>query len=77
MIRRDLSPGLLFDIFSVETILHARDPELAHRLACQARAEYRDVLPRLDRAFAHMRRQIEERADALNGTRAGTPASAE
>jgi 2-polyprenyl-3-methyl-5-hydroxy-6-metoxy-1,4-benzoquinol methylase/predicted nucleotidyltransferase len=64
LIRRDLSPTLLFDIFSVETILHARDPERAHRVACQARAEYRDERPRLDRAFERVRRQIEERANA-------------
>src|SRR2546426_1749834 len=51
LIRRELSPGLLFDIFSIETILYARDPEVAHRVACQARAEYRDERPRLERAF--------------------------
>jgi predicted nucleotidyltransferase len=66
LIRRDLSPGLLFDIFSVETILYACDPEAAHRAACQARAEYRDLRPRLERAFARVRQQIEERANALN-----------
>ena len=66
LIRRDLSPGLLFDIFSVETILYARDPERAHRVACQARAEYRDLLPRLERAFRRVQREIEELADALN-----------
>jgi hypothetical protein len=65
LIRRDLSPTLLFDIFRVETILFARDWERAHRVACQARAEYRDLLPRLERAFAQLRRRIEERADAL------------
>ena len=66
LIRRDLSPGLLFDIFSVETILFARAPERAHRIACQARGEYRDLLPRLERAFRRVRQQIEERANALN-----------
>jgi uncharacterized protein len=66
LIRRDLSPGLLFDIFSVETILYARDSERAHRVACQARAEYRDLLPRLERAFRRVKREIEERANALN-----------
>ena|SRR5438552_2785499 len=66
LIRRELSLGLLFDIFSVETILYARDPEVAHRVACQARAEYRDERPRLERAFERVRRQIEEIANALN-----------
>lgn len=65
---RSLAPGLLFDIFAVETILYARDYERAHRVACQARAEYRDVLPRLDRSFERVRRRIEERAHALNRT---------
>lgn len=77
LIQRDLSPGLLFDIFSVETILFARDQERAHRIACQARAEYRDLRPRMDRAFERLRRQIEERADALNRPRAGTAETAE
>lgn len=77
LIQRELSPGLLFDIFSVETILFARDQERAHRIACQARAEYRDLRPRMDRAFERLRRQIEERADALNGSGAGTAAAAE
>jgi predicted nucleotidyltransferase len=66
MIRRDLSPALLFDIFSVETILFARDPEVVHRVACQPRAEYRDERPRLERAFERVRGQIEELANALN-----------
>jgi predicted nucleotidyltransferase len=65
LIRRELSPGLLFDMFRVETILFARDRERAHRVACQARAEYRDLRPRLDRIFARVRRQIKEHADAL------------
>lgn len=68
LIRRELSPTLLFDIFRIETILFARDWEQAHRVACQARAEYRDLLPRLERAFARVKRRIEERADALNGS---------
>jgi predicted nucleotidyltransferase len=67
-IRRDLSPGLLFDIFRVQTILYARDWERAHRVACQARAEYRDLRPRLDRIFARVRREIKEHADALKRT---------
>ena len=66
LIRRELSPALLFDIFSVETILYACDLEVAHRVACRARAEYREELPRLERAFQRTRQQIEERADALN-----------
>ena len=41
----------LFDLFRVETILFARDLEQAHLVACRARAEYRDELPRLDRIF--------------------------
>jgi predicted nucleotidyltransferase len=61
-----LSPGLLFDIFAVETILYARDYERAHQVACRARAEYREVLPRLDRSFERVRQRIEERAHALN-----------
>jgi predicted nucleotidyltransferase len=61
-----LSPGLLFDIFAVETILYARDYEQAHARACRARAEYRDLLPRRERAFERLRRRIEERANALN-----------
>jgi uncharacterized protein len=66
MIRRELSLGLLFDIFSVETILYARDPERAHRVACQARALYRDERPRLERAFERVRKEIAERANALD-----------
>jgi hypothetical protein len=66
LIRRDLSPGLLFDIFSVETILYAGDPDRAHRAACQARAEYRELRPRLERAFRRVQQEIEERADALD-----------
>jgi predicted nucleotidyltransferase len=66
LIRRDLSPALLFAVFAVETLLWARDPEQAHRVACRARAEYRDLRPRLERAFERVRRRIEERADALN-----------
>jgi predicted nucleotidyltransferase len=65
LIRPDLSPGLLFDIFAVETILFARDWERAHQVACRARAEYRDLLPRLDRRFERVRRRIKEHADAL------------
>ena len=66
LIRRELSPALLFDIFSVETILYAGDWETAHRVACQARAEYRDLRPRLERAFQRTRPQIEDLANALN-----------
>ena len=66
LIRRELSPALLFDIFSVETILYALDWEAAHRVACQARAEYRDERPRMERAFERTRRQIEDLANALN-----------
>jgi predicted nucleotidyltransferase len=62
----DLSPGLLFDIFVVETILDARDTEQAHRIACQARNEYRDLLPRLERAFSRVQRRIEEWASAAD-----------
>jgi len=65
LIRPDLSPSLLFDIFRVETILFAHDGDHAHRVACQARAEYRDLRPRLDRIFARVRREIKEHADAL------------
>jgi predicted nucleotidyltransferase len=68
LIRRDLSPGLLFDIFRVETILHALDWDRAHRVACQARAEYRELRPRLDRIMARVRQQIKEHADALKRT---------
>jgi hypothetical protein len=50
----------------VETLLYARDPERAHHIACQARAEYRDLLPRLERSFRRVKREIEERADALD-----------
>ena len=54
--------GLLFDVFSVETILWARDSAKAHDLACRARLEYRDELPRLDRArdrlFARIRGSV-------------------
>jgi predicted nucleotidyltransferase len=65
LIRRDLSPGLLFDIFAVETILYARDWERAHHVACQARAEYRDLRPRLDRIFDREYRRIMERANTF------------
>lgn len=64
LIHRDLSPGLLFDIFSIETILYARDLQRAHRVACQARNEYRDLLPRLERGFRRVQRRIEEWARA-------------
>jgi predicted nucleotidyltransferase len=66
LVDRTLPPGLLFDIFAVETILFARDYERTHQVACRARAEYRDVLPRLDRSFEWVRQRIEERAHALN-----------
>lgn len=62
-----IPPGLLFSIFERETILFARvarDPERAHRFACSARAEYRDLLPRRERAWERLRRRIEERAGA-------------
>jgi predicted nucleotidyltransferase len=68
LIDRNLAPGLLFDVFAIETILYACDYERAHQVACRARAEYRDVLPRLDRSFARVRRRIQERANALNRT---------
>jgi uncharacterized protein len=66
LIHPDLSPGLLFDIFSVETILFARDRARAHRVAGQARNEYRDLLPRLERAFARVRQRLEEWANATD-----------
>ncbi len=66
LIHPDLSPGLLFDIFSVETILFARDRARAHRIACQARNEYRDLLPRLERAFARVQRRLEDWASATD-----------
>lgn len=66
LLHRDLSPGLLFDIFCVETVLYARNIERAHRIACQARNEYRDLLPRLERAFARVQQRIEEWASAAN-----------
>jgi len=56
----DLHPSLLFDIFRIETILFALDRDRAHELACQARREYRDLLPRLERAFRRIRRDIAE-----------------
>ncbi len=62
----DLPPGLLFDIFRVETILFARDPDRAHLVACRARAEYRDLLPRLERQLARTRQRLKEHADALD-----------
>jgi predicted nucleotidyltransferase len=68
LLHPDLSPGLLFDIFSVETILYARDEERARRLACRARSEYRDLLPRLERTFGRVRRRIEEWASAVDGS---------
>jgi predicted nucleotidyltransferase len=70
LVGRDLHPGLLFDIFVVETILWARDEGRAHEIACRARAEYRDLLPRLDRAFSRVRQRLREHADALNRSRA-------
>jgi len=66
LIHPDLSPGLLFDIFSVETILFARNRALAHRVAGQARNEYRDLLPRLERAFARVQRRLEDWANATD-----------
>lgn len=68
LIRRELQPGLLFEMFRVETILFARDRELAREVAAQARAEYRDLLPRLDRIHARVRRRIKELSHELNGT---------
>jgi hypothetical protein len=56
--------GLLFDIFSVQTILWARDGAQAHDFACRIRLEYRDELPRLDRARERLFRRVRERADA-------------
>jgi predicted nucleotidyltransferase len=38
LLHADLSPGLLFDIFVIETILYARDKERAHRVAGRARS---------------------------------------
>jgi predicted nucleotidyltransferase len=66
LLRPDLPPGLLFSIFERETILYARDLERAHRIACQARNEYRDLLPRLERAFDRVQRRIEEWASAAD-----------
>jgi predicted nucleotidyltransferase len=68
LIRRELSPGLLFDIFRVQTILYAHDWERAQRVACQARAEYRDLLPRLDRIHERVRQRIKELSHALKRT---------
>lgn len=66
LIHPDLPPSLLFDIFAVETILFARDFERAHRIASQARNEYRDLLPRLERTFGRVQHRIEEWARAIN-----------
>jgi predicted nucleotidyltransferase len=66
LLRPDLSPGLLFDIFAVETILYARDFEQARRMASRARNEYRDLLPRLERAYGRVERRIEDWARATH-----------
>ena len=62
---RDLSLPLLFDIFSVETILFARDHERAHEFACRARGWYREELPRLEWIRKRVADRIRERANAL------------
>ncbi|HET6383953.1 MAG TPA: nucleotidyltransferase domain-containing protein [Armatimonadota bacterium] len=77
IIHPDLSPSLLFDIFCVETILYTVDYEQAHRVAYQARNEYRDLKPRLDRIFERACSQIKVMADELNEARAGTAAAAQ
>ena len=64
LITRDLSPGLLFGIFRVEKILWARDGDRAHQLACRARLEYRDELPRLERSRDRLSAKIKEMAGA-------------
>ncbi|HET6386881.1 MAG TPA: nucleotidyltransferase domain-containing protein [Armatimonadota bacterium] len=65
VLRWDLSPSLLFEIFGKETILFARDRNRAHRVACRARAEYRHELPRLERARKNLLRRLEGWADAV------------
>lgn len=60
----ELPPSLLFEIFRVETPLFARDPDLAHAYACSARAEYRDLKPRLDRAYERAAHWFREQAHA-------------
>jgi predicted nucleotidyltransferase len=64
VLHADLRPRLLFSIFQVETPLFARDPERAHRYACWARAEYRDLLPRLERADRRAMERLKEYARA-------------
>ena len=59
ILRWDLSPPLLFDIFRRETILFARDLSRAHNVACRARAEYREELPRLERSWEKLRQRLE------------------
>jgi len=66
VLRPELSPRLLFDVFRVERVLFARDAERAHRFACRARAEYRDLYPRLQRQFEQVRRRLKEHSDALD-----------
>jgi predicted nucleotidyltransferase len=76
ILRPELSPGLLFDIFRVQTILFARDAERAQRVACQARAEYRDLLPRLERLRRRVRDDLRELTDGLERARRGAAGSA-
>ena len=71
ILRWDLSPSLLFDIFRRETILFARDRNRAHNVACRARAEYREELPRLERSWEKLRRRLEGWAAAPARPRTG------
>ena len=72
IVGEDLSPSLLFEVFRRETILFARDRNRAHNAACRARAEYREELPRLERARDNLRRRLEGWADAAERATVGT-----
>jgi predicted nucleotidyltransferase len=75
ILRWDLRPPLLFEIFCREIVLFARDADRAHNVACRARAEYRDELPRLERAWEKLRRRIEGWSDATEQASVGVAAT--
>ncbi len=68
VLQPNLDPGLLFDIFRIETIVFARSYDRAHDYACRARMEYRDLLPRLERSFERVRRSFVEAVRATHGS---------
>ncbi|MCA1597237.1 MAG: nucleotidyltransferase domain-containing protein, partial [Chloroflexi bacterium] len=69
VVQRHLSLPLLWEIFRLETVLYSADYDRAHAAACQARAAYREELPRLERIDERVRQRLTEMANALNPER--------